>query len=235
MTTGLEATVLDEVARVVGAPVSLTRERLRDVVEATRDREEEIRSSLAGPRLARRIVLTLPVASVGMGVLLGFNPIGVLVETPVGWSFLLGGALLVIIGWRWMARLERQARNVFAAPGLTAEALALAVSGGLPVSVAWRLISGAVPPECLSDAEVLPVVHVVTSSMGFGQPIVPGLRRVADERRRQVHHDGLRTARELGERILVPMGTCLLPAFLLWGVAPVVYAMVTDSLSGSFA
>lgn len=225
-----DSEILENVARVVGAPMDITRERLRAVAEAWRDREEEIRSSLAGPRLARRMVLSLPLVSVVMGIFLGFDPVGVLIGTPLGWGCLVGGVVLVGVGWRWMARLERRARGSPPAPGLPAEALALAISGGLPVSVGENLVKSALSHLVTSEWEQTAIarVRVVTRHSGF--PIVRELRHVADEHRRQVHHAGLRASRELGERILVPMGACLLPAFLLWGVVPVVYGMMTDSL-----
>lgn len=230
MSLSSEFEILEIVARTVGAPMDTTRERLRDVAEARRDREEEIRSSLAGPRLARRMVLTLPFVSVVMGIVLGFDPVGVLVGTPVGWSCLIAGCALVGVGWRWMSRLEQRARRLPPAPGLLAEALALAASGGLPLTTCGDLVAGALPARFTSEGERIDVSRVTVLTRHAGVPLVRELRRVADEHRRQTHHGGLRASRELGERILVPMGACLLPAFILWGVVPVVFGMLTDSV-----
>jgi tight adherence protein B len=34
---------------------------------------------------------------------------------------------------------------------------------------------------------------------------------------------------ELAERLLIPLGSCALPAFILWGVVPVVFELITTS------
>jgi hypothetical protein len=63
-----------------------------------------------------------------------------------------------------------------------------------------------------------------------GVSVSSALQNLADDQRARSFAEQRRAARELGERILVPVGACYLPAFLLWGVVPLVGAVVSDTL-----
>ncbi|WP_058234584.1 type II secretion system F family protein [Devriesea agamarum] len=79
---------------------------LRDLDDADRAR----RTALAGPRATARLLLALPWAALGIGAVLGGNPITVLLSTPLGLICLTIGTVLSIAGWWWMRRLVDAAR-----------------------------------------------------------------------------------------------------------------------------
>ncbi len=96
---------------------------------------------------------------------------------------------------------------------LTAAARALVLGAGWPA--AWSAVPSRFAPvaECLAD------------SWSSGAAPGPRLRAAADE----VNRDRRRTAREaagrLGVRLVLPLGLCLLPSFVLLGLVPVVVSL----------
>ncbi|GEA86471.1 type II secretion system F family protein [Cellulomonas cellasea] len=117
------------------------------------------------------------------------------------------------------AALPRAVQAVGAAVGgddgaaLTAAARALVLGAGW--SAAW---AGA-------PSRLAPVAECLADSWTSGAAPGPRLRAAADE----VNRDRRRTAREaagrLGVRLVLPLGLCLLPAFVLLGLVPVVLSL----------
>ena len=58
-----------------------------------------------------------------------------------------------------------------------------------------------------------------------GVPAVPLLRAAADTARRDRHRAGERAAARLGVQLALPLGLCAVPAFVAWGVVPVVLSL----------
>jgi len=220
------------VALSTGAPLITAVARLQTLLRCEAAAHEEIRSALAAPLLARRIVMFVPVASIALGTALGFNVLTALVSTALGVLCLVGGALLSLLGWAWMRRLVTRATAHDSAPGLWCELVAVAVGSGLPLGRAVRvaeqaMASGGVPVSVRDRAQGIELLMVATQA---GVPVSRALQSLADDQRAARFADRRRAARELGERILVPVGACYLPAFMLWGVVPLVGSVVSDTL-----
>ena len=66
-------------------------------------------------------------------------------------------------------------------------------------------------------------------STAAGVPAAALLHAEAEERRRIARADGQRRAVELGTRLLLPLGVCILPAFIALGVAPIVVSIVSST------
>ncbi len=90
------ATVLDQVA------ASLAREG-----EAAGQR----RAALAGPLATARLLAWLPAVGPVLGLVLGADPVGVLLDGRGGTALLVAGLLLVLGGRRWTARLLADAQD----------------------------------------------------------------------------------------------------------------------------
>jgi pilus assembly protein TadC len=56
------------------------------------------------------------------------------------------------------------------------------------------------------------------------------LRRIADDLRAARHADVEAAAQRAGVLIVLPLGLCFLPAFVLAGIAPVIVAVLGDVL-----
>jgi Flp pilus assembly protein TadB len=112
------------------------------------------------------------------------------------------------------------ARVCAALPGPAADRLAPVVeharwgAGGVE---AWRAVE--------RDDELAPLVRAMVRSHSSGASVVEAVERLADELERELLARAEDAARRVGVAAAMPLGVCLLPAFLLLGVVPTVAAM----------
>ncbi|MDY0827590.1 type II secretion system F family protein [Microbacterium sp. BG28] len=211
------------VAAAVGAPLA---ESLRAVAAAVRDAQEcrdEVRVALAEPAATARLMAWLPLVSIGLGVALGFDTIGVLMGSPIGIGCLIAGITLMIVARVWTGALSRRATPPPAMPGLHAELVAIALSGGVSIERARALAD----PEV--DAPDPGLDALLQLSRSAGVPAVELLRAGASLARHRARTDGRMRAAGLGAALLLPLGVCILPAFLLLGVAPMLMSVLGTS------
>jgi len=112
-----------------------------------------------------------------------------------------------------------------ALPGPAADRLAPVVDRsrwGAGGAEAWRAIA--------DDDELAPLSRAMVRSLTSGSSVVQTVERLADELARESLARAEDAARRVGVSAAVPLGVCLLPAFLLLGVVPTV-----ASLFGSVA
>lgn len=112
-----------------------------------------------------------------------------------------------------------------ALPGPAADRLAPVVDRsrwGSSGVEAWRSL--------LDDEELAPLGRAMLRSLTSGASVVPIVERLADEVARESFARAEDAARRVGVSAAIPLGVCLLPAFLLLGVVPTV-----ASLFGSVA
>lgn len=96
-------------AGVLGAPLAQVLDRVADVLAAAADAEGERRAALAGPRATARVLTGLPALGVVLGAAVGADPVGVLLGGGAGTASLLAGAVFLVTGRWWTARLVRAA------------------------------------------------------------------------------------------------------------------------------
>lgn len=208
------------VATTVGAPLA---ESLRGLAAALRDAREaadDVRVALAEPAATARLMGWLPLVAVGLGAVLGFDTFGVLLGQPLGIVCLLLGAALIVAAQRWSSRLVRRARADGAVPGLEAELLAIALSSGVSIDRATSIVRQA---GVVGDGGA----EVLALSRSAGIPAVELLRASAAHARHRARVDGRLRAARLSTRLLIPLGVCTLPAFLLLGVAPMLLSVMS--------
>jgi tight adherence protein B len=212
------------VATAVGAPLSPS---LRGLASALRDAQEagdEVRVALAEPAGTAKLIGWLPLLGVGLGLALGFDTLSVLVTNPVGIGCLGAGLFLIVVARRWTAALVSRARPGTAIPGLDGELLAIALSGGVSIARATTLLreaTGAAP-----DAAIAPLLDL---SQRAGVPAVELLRASAALARHRARVEGRLRAAKLATRLLLPLGVCTLPAFLLLGVGPMFLSVLSST------
>ena len=199
---------------------------LRGFASALRDAQQssdDVRVALAEPAATARLVSWLPLVSVALAAGLGFDLLGALAH-PAGIVCLVAGICLMVAAHRWTTRLAAGAQPPDEPPGVQPELVAIALSGGVSVERALRVVAdagGGDPDAATAD--------VLGLSLRAGAPAVELLRASAADLRHTARTEGRLRAARLGSRLLLPMGVCTLPAFLLLGVAPMLLSVLTGA------
>ncbi|MFJ5540730.1 type II secretion system F family protein [Micromonospora chalcea] len=224
---------------VVAAPAARPARRLRRLVPPPRR-----------PRPAwwpDRVRLGAAVAGLAVSVVVG------------GWTGLILGLLAGVAADRLLRRIEpraardRRLRETADLP-LAADLLAAALRAGAPVDrsalavaealggpladrlgrVGRTLGLGGTATEawahlsCVAGAE--PVVAAAVRSSNSGAALARALTRLADDLRAERSTAAEAAARRAGVLIVLPLGLCFLPAFILAGLVPVIVAVLGDVL-----
>lgn len=212
------------VAETVGAPLA---ESLRGIVAALGEAQEtadDVRVALAEPAGTARLMGWLPLVAVLLGMALGFDTFAVLIGNPFGVACLVAGLALIVGAQRWSRALVRSAGEVGGIPGLHAELLAIGLSGGVSIDRARGIVAqvSAQEPDSASEA-------TLDLSQRAGVPAVELLRASASLARHRARTAGRVRAARLSSQLLLPLGICTLPAFLLLGVAPMLLSVLSST------
>lgn len=214
-----------EIATTVGAPLA---EVLRMIAETLRDAAaaaDDVRIALAEPAGTARLLLWMPFAGLLLGFALGFDTLGAVVGNPLGAACVIIGLLLVGAARMWTGRLLRRARPAPGTPGMRAELVAVALAGGASIDRALRLVAESSATGG-SDERVRTVLDL---SRAAGVPAAELLRASAAQERHAARVQGRLRAAKLSTRLLIPLGVCTLPAFLLLGVAPLLLSILSST------
>lgn len=109
-----------EVSERTGAPLAALLDGVAEAAEADLDADAARETALAGARATVRILSWLPVLALGLGMLIGADPVRTLLTTPWGIAAGALGAVLTIAGRVWTRRMVHQAEAASghrAAPG----------------------------------------------------------------------------------------------------------------------
>ncbi|QIS41401.1 pilus assembly protein [Clavibacter capsici] len=220
-----------EVADRTGAPLARSLDRLaQTLVDVARVRRDA-GTALAGPVATARTVLLMPGAGLLLAAGLGFDPLRVLTTTVPGAACLVVGIALVAVGWRWNLRLVRQAMPRDPAPGLVLDLVATAMTGGASVSRAVAVVRRACERAGVPAGEELDAAaRIVEVAARTGAPVAVLLRSEAERGRRDAATWAERAAARLAARLMLPLGACILPAFLAVGVVPMMLAVLSSTL-----
>ena len=215
------------VALDAGAPLAPT---LRDFAGSLRDlaqAQREIAVALAAPVATTRLVMALPAIGLFFGFVLGFNPIGTLVTTPAGWGCVGVGGGLMFAASRWNRRLVRSAQPHDLTPGLEYDLVAIAVAGGGALDRARHSVALAMEQYSAGVRhDEAGIESVLDLSRRAGVPAAELLRSEAMERRRNARADVQQRAETLSVRLMLPLGICVLPAFMVLGVVPMLLTVI---------
>lgn len=112
------------------------------------------------------------------------------------------------------------ARVCAALPGPAADRLVPVVERarwGAAGVEAWSVVAG--------DRELAPLARAMVRSQVSGASVVRSVERLADELQRESLARAEDAARRVGVAAAIPLGACLLPAFMLLGVVPTVASL----------
>ncbi|MBC9937495.1 MULTISPECIES: type II secretion system F family protein [unclassified Leucobacter] len=219
------------VAERSGAPQAAAMERMSESLSAIESAAERRRVLLTGPRATIALVGSLPLLAAACGALLGFDPFGVLFGAT-GAFLIPAGVGLLAAGVAWASALVRRIERSQRIVGVELELTWIALQGGGPPGPALRLVADAgakVAAEWVSaDALVAggPTRRALATASATGVAAGPLLLAEAVGERERSLRTLERAAERLGVTILLPIGTCVLPAFVVLGVIPVLIAML---------
>lgn len=217
-------------AEMTGAPLGPA---LRELAGGFRDigqSEREIAIALAAPQATSRIVLALPVVGLLLGTLLGFDPLGVLLGGPIGWVLLALGGGLMVAGWWWNRRLVKTATARPSTPGFGLDLVAMGILGGNSAASVRSVVVDTLRGWKLEPSGVERSSPVLDLAVSAGVPASDLLRSEATLERRRARTRAARAAAQLEVKLMLPLGICILPAFLALGVAPIVIAVLGQVL-----
>ncbi|KHK95346.1 pilus assembly protein TadB [Microbacterium mangrovi] len=215
------------VATTVGAPLASSLRGVADTLQDAADIRDEVRVALTEPMTTTRLMSWLPVIGLGLGVVLGFDSLRVLTTTPPGLVCLVLGVTLLVLAQLWSRDLARRAEPAPGIPGLRADLLAIAVSGGVSLERALTIVAQAHGGHDGADSDVRRILDLSRSA---GVPAADLLRAEAGLARHRARTAGRMTAARLSTRLLLPLAVCTLPAFLLLGVAPMLLGIITTTV-----
>ncbi len=212
------------VAETVGAPLAPSLRRFADALRDAQETRDDVAVALADPASTARLVGWLPLVAIALSLALGFDIAATLTQ-PAGIVCALAGLSLMLAARRWSGRLVAKAQPPADLPGVQADTVAIALSSGVSIERALAVVAAAGGGE--PDDEIRDVLAL---SQRAGAPAVDLLRATAIEARRRRRTEGRLRAARLGSRLLLPMGLCTLPAFLLLGVAPMLLSVLAGSM-----
>lgn len=214
-----------------GAPLAAVLERLAHALGSLERLGERRSVLLAGPRATIRLVAALPLVALMMGAVLGFDPLAALLNSTGAIIFVVGGALLGA-GVQWARLLSDRLAAAELVSGLECELCWISLSGGAAPGEALLRLADAVDRYRLRWARLSAlrragsVPPVLAASSALGTPSGPMLLAEAEASRARTLAHLEREAEKIGVRVLLPIGLCVLPAFILLGVLPVLLSVM---------
>lgn len=241
----------------VGAPLGRVLEQVVVTLVAEAESRAEREAALAGPRTTGRLLMWLPIVGGLLGWALGADPVGTATDGGIGSLAVGAGLVLLVAGRVWSDRLVAAARGADQ-PGVDVQvvlelvAAALRSGAGVPRALeatgaavggadgvvltraAHALVLGAVWERAWTGVpgELDPMVRALRGAWLDGAAPGEALRAAGEEVRHERRATTRTAAARLGVRLVLPLGTCYLPAFVLVGLVPVLLALGIDLLAG---
>ena len=242
----------------LGTPLADILEAVASGVAESGRAESSRRAALTGPRTTARLLACLPVVGLGLGMLVGADPAALLLDGGVGSVLGALGVALMVVGHLITGRLVQAA---VAGDDVVDEALVLdlaaaALSAGASVPgvltslaqalqeenagvVGRALLLGADWEEAWAAPEDEPwrsrrtrLESCLRPGWEDGASPVALLAATAANLRAGRHARDEEAAERLAVRLVLPLGVCHLPAFVILGIAPVVASVGMGMLTG---
>ncbi len=219
------------VARDAGAPLAPTLQALAHSMAERDHAQREITATMAGPLATMRLVMALPLLALGGSAVTGTPAVTVLFTTPLGLmalataSVLMGGAV-----W-WMKILRREALPPPPSEELALELFSLATAGGALPEDAWSKVHVALEEYDLPGGGGVEGSTLTSLSRRVGVPVSGLARQRATMVRNRWRTDALESINALGVKVVIPLGTLVLPAFVLVAIVPMGLALWSGATS----
>lgn len=219
------------IAEHTGSPAATALERMSDALsrlESLRRRREVL---LAGPKGSVLLIASLPFVAIIVGELLGIH-VAAQLATPFGLVLLGVGALLLTMGVAWGLAMIRAVQKRDHAAGCELDLMWIALAGASTPDRARRTVVETVDRFDVAWVNLDAFGERGEATMLLDTARTSGVRLrdlvtlEADTLRERTHRDLEREAERLAVRILIPLGLCVLPAFICIGVIPLLLGML---------
>lgn len=227
---GMVAAVL-AIARQTGAPTAPTLERLAMLLRERAAQRRALETALAGPRATVRLVMVLPIVGLGFGTALGLDVVGAAAGGGLGTWSVLGGVALLGAAWGWSRAIVHRAACGDEAPGLALELVAVALAGGGPVDRARTAAAGALIDAGVAASGWDDVDAALDLARRAGVPVRGLLLAEAGAARTRARLEAEARAERAAVQLALPLGACVLPAFSLLVIVPLVVSMLDGALA----
>lgn len=222
-----------------GSPIAAALRQLAQLQRQLDDAERARLAAFASPKSTMRLVMVLPLLSLAFGFALGHNPVATLLTTPVGLTSLAVGVTLLGIAHLVSRHLIRRAAGARQLPGFALQLVRLALSAGVSAEDAVRLavdtldrlpVDGCSPQELL--APTASIDRLVRLGRDTGAPLGELITAEAERERSEYRFTIAERASKLEVQLLIPLGACVLPAFVALGVVPMMLSVLAQSAIG---
>ena len=245
--------VATEVSTQVGAPLAQILNRVADGISDTMEAAAKRHAAQVGPRASAKLLGVLPIAALGMASLVGVDVVDFATSGGLNTVLIVVGVVLMAAGNLWSVWMIRRAEGMLPRgldPTLAMDIIAACQQNGISLTatlkavsqaseesdlsvVAQMLLLGASWEEAWAEADTKwqGLKAVLQPAWEQGASPVPLLLRGASRTRKRHTQAAIEAAEKLGVRLVVPLGVCLLPAFFVLGIVPVVVSTVQDLIS----
>lgn len=219
------------VAQQTGAPMAPTLERLAGLLREQAAQRRSLDAALAGPRATAKLVMALPIVGVGFGLALGLDVLGAAVGGGLATWSMLAGAGLLAAATAWSRAIVRRAARGDPAPGLALDLVAVALAGGGAASQARAAVVAALSAAEVEAGGWREVDATLELARRAGVPVRGLLVAEATATRTHARLDAEARAQRAAVQLALPLGVCVLPAFSLLVIVPLVLSMLEGALA----
>lgn len=228
---GTLVTAVLAVAQETGAPMAPTLERLAGLLREQAAQRRSLDAALAGPRATAKLVMGLPIVGVVFGLALGLDVLGAAVSGGLATWSMLAGAGLLAAATAWSRAIVRRAARGDPAPGLALDLVAVALAGGGAAFQARTAVVAALRAAGVDAGGWREVDAALDLARRAGVPVRGLLVAEATATRTRARLDGEARAQRAAVQLALPLGVCVLPAFSLLVIVPLVLSMLEGALA----
>jgi tight adherence protein B len=231
-TTNLGLTYLLEVAFDSGAGVANEIDAVADICFQAEHSLDRIKVAFAGPKSSSTLVIWLPIITLGLAQLAGFDLLGTITSKPIVLLSIGLGVLLLLLARTVSQKLIRSASPKQNLAGYYLLGVALETSGGSNLNRAERsaydiyLRVFGVHPTAKDKSAMAEISHLVELT---GARATSLLKANALNLQREVTVENEIRIEKLGVKLMVPLGLAVLPAFICLSVVPLMATMFSPN------
>ncbi len=228
--------VVWRLATSLGGPIVLALNRITEVFDRTQRNQQEVQLAFAGPQSTAKLVMWLPVLALLLSQLVGMNPLGAIVGSPLGALSVSVGAGLMVAGRWWTKRLLARALpnpddSVAIDRGAYLDCVLIGLQAGLPLSQARQSAdlefeSGFQAKPLAENFEALEAAAELSRTTGAALTQI--LLSNADAFRENQRFEIASRISKLGVQLMIPLGLAVLPAFVLLAIVPIAVSLLAN-------